>query len=303
MKKNVFLLLLPLLFCSDSFSFLYRVKAIHSDQITYKKNGISFQYDLSHPRRKWILPHELKEISGQAWIDSDHLLVIEDLHAILYLLRLDTNVVIEKKNDFWDRKGREEDKFDIEDVTVVKNTAYALWSHGDIYKIKNWLADPKTKKIKTGLSKENNTEGLCYDPVSKNLLIACKNESDVSDEKRSTRAIYAFDLKEDTLITEPFLLIHKKDFEKVADEKLQFFPSAVAVHPITHDIYILSTKENKCLAQYSYKGKLRSLQFIDKEMMQQPEGLCFAPDGTLYISTEGKHGVPAAIYEFNFLEK
>jgi uncharacterized protein YjiK len=31
--------------------------------------------------------------------------------------------------------------------------------------------------------------------------------------------------------------------------------------------------------------------------MPQPEGICFSPDGMLYISTEGKNGLPAFILE------
>src|SRR5205814_2369955 len=154
-----------------------------------RENNVPQSYDLKHPQKKWALADELKEISGQAWIDEKHLLAIEDLHPTLYLLRLDSTATIEKTSTF----------------------------------------------------------------------------KDSSDKK----------------------------FEKFTNEKLLFFPSAIAVHPITHDIYILSTKDNKCMAQYSYNGELKSLQFFDKDLLPQPEGICFAPDGTMYISTEGRHGEQA----------
>ena len=262
-----------------------------------KDTNVSQSYDLSHPLKKWVLPEELKEISGQTWIDKNHLLAIEDLHPTLYLLSLDSTATVEKTSTFKDSSDK---KFDLEDITVVDGVAYALWSHGKIYKITGWQSNPEIQKFNTGLSKENNTEGLCYDPVSHNLLIACKNESDIEDEKKSTRSIFEFDLKADSLKMEPFLLIHKKDFEKLTNETLLFFPSAIAVHPITHDIYILSTKDNKCMAQFSYDGELKSLQFFDKHLLPQPEGICFAPDGAMYISTEGRHGEQAAIFEFGY---
>ena len=268
-----------------------------NEQSPVKENKVPFLYDLLHPKKKWVLPSELKEISGQTWIDSNHLLVIEDLHPTLYLIRLDSTSSIEKTSTFKDSSDK---KFDLEDIAVVDKIAYALWSHGKIYKITSWQNNPGVQKFKTGLSKENNTEGLCYDPVSHNLLIACKNESDIEDEKKSTRSIFEFDLQADTLKTEPFLLIHKKDFEKLTNEKLLFFPSAIAVHPITHDIFILSTRDNKCMAQYSYSGELKSLQFFNKDLFRQPEGICFAPDGTMYISTEGRHGEQAAIFELKY---
>ena len=79
---------------------------------------------------------------------------------------------------------------DIEDVALVKNTVYALWSHGVLYKIKDWQGEPDTKKLETPLSKENKTEWRWYDPGSQDLLIAGKNESDVEDQKKSTRSIF-----------------------------------------------------------------------------------------------------------------
>ncbi|MES1215966.1 MAG: SdiA-regulated domain-containing protein [Bacteroidota bacterium] len=270
-----------------------------NDQLSNKEKeeGVSYSYDLNQPLKKWNLPAPLKEISGQTWIDNDHLLAIEDLTPTLYLLRLDDTLTVEKTTLF---NVAPDKKFDIEDVSKGENTIYALWSHGSVFKISDWETQPKSQEYSTELSKKNNTEGLCYDPVSQNLLIACKDESDVDEEKKSTRSIFEFDLKTNTLKPEPFLLIHKKDLKKFADEKLAFYPSAIAVHPITHDIYILSTKDTKCMARFSYNGELKSLQFIDKGLMPQPEGICFAPDGTLYISTEGRHGDQAAILKFAY---
>jgi uncharacterized protein YjiK len=259
----------------------------------------SYNYDLSNPKKKWRLAPDLLEISGNTWVDNNHLLVIEDLHPNLYLLKLNADsATIEKKVPFMEETPGE--KFDVEDVTIVNNTVYAIWSHGAILKVTNWQGKPEMKEIKTFLSKENNTEGICFDPVTNNLLVTCKNESDVEDEKKSTRAVYEFDLKSDSLKSEPFMLIHKKDLEKQAGEKLEFYPSAIAVHPVTHDIYILSTKETKCMAVFKHSGELISVEFIAKELLPQPEGICFAPDGTLYISTEGKQGHPGYLFQYDF---
>lgn len=254
-------------------------------------------YDLDHPQKKWQLPPALLEISGNSWIDKDHLLVIEDLHPNLYVVNLkDTSAVIDKTIPFKeDSAGK---KFDVEDVVLVNNTAYALWSHGSVFKISNWQNKPQVKEVKTFLSKLNNTEGICYDPVSQNLLIACKNDADEEGEKKSTRAVYQYSIAGDSLLTEPFMLIHKKDFKNLTGEKESFYPSAIAVHPVTHDIYILSTKETKCMAVFSHDGALKSFQLIDRNLLVQPEGICFAPDGTLYISTEGKPGGAGYIFQF-----
>ena len=53
------------------------------------------------------------------------------------------------------------------------------------------------------------------------------------------------------------------------------------------------------MAVFSHDGVLKSYQTIDKEMMPQPEGICFSPDGKLYISSEGKKGEPGNLFEFD----
>ncbi len=259
--------------------------------------GRQFKYELGKPLHSWKLPDQLIEVSGNTWIDDNHLIMIEDLNPILYLIKLDDkNATLEKVVTF---KEEDKDKFDIEDVTIVKDVVYALWSHGTLFKIANWRDKPQVDEIKTFLKKENNTEGLCFDPVTNKLLVACKDESGIQDEKKSTRAVYAFDIANNNLSDQPYMLIHKKDFEKIADEKLEFNPSAIAVHPVTHDIYLLSTKDTKCMAVYSHDGKLKDFQLIDKDLMPQPEGMCFSPDGKLYISSEGKKGDPGNLFEFD----
>jgi uncharacterized protein YjiK len=190
----------------------------------------TFNYDLKTPDRTWKLPAPLVEVSGNTWLDKDHLILIEDLNPDLYLIKIDDkNATLEKTIPF---QKDDKDKFDIEDVCMVGDKVYALWSHGSLFEINNWNANPDVTEINTGLTKKNNTEGLCYDPV-------------------------------------------------------------------THEIYLLSTRDNKCMAVFNREGSLLSFQFIDKDLMPQPEGICFSPEGKLYISSEGKKGDPGNLFEFN----
>ena len=254
-------------------------------------------YDLKHPSQSWKLPEQLKEISGIVKLSGDSLLAIEDLHASLYFLKLQNpNASIIATLPF---ATNQKDKFDIEDVAMIGDTIYALWSHASVFKIWNWRSKIQSKEYSTFLDKKNNTEGLAYDPVSGNLLIACKKESGDEDEKKTTRAVYEFDVKKAELKPTPFLLIEKKDFKKFIADKVEFFPSGIAVQPSTHDIYIISTRGNKCVACYNHSGQLKSFEYLDKELLPQPEGICFDAAANLYISTEGKHGEAAAIYEFS----
>jgi uncharacterized protein YjiK len=262
-----------------------------------QKGTSGFNYDLKNPTQSWRLPSALVEVSGNTWVDKDHLVLIEDIRPTLYLIKLDgKNALLEKEIPF-QRNG--EDKFDIEDVTLVDDVVYALWSHGVLFKISNWRSVPDVQKISTFLSKKNNAEGLCYDPVTKKLLIANKDDSGLKNEKKSTKAIYSFDMASQKLDADPFLIIKEKDFETIAGDKIKFNPSAIAVHPKTNDIYILSTRDTKCMAVFSRDGKLKSFKLIDEDLMPQPEGICFSPEGVLYISSEGKKGEPGNLFRFD----
>lgn len=253
-------------------------------------------YDLKHPLQTWKLPDAMNEISGIVKLGGDSMLAIEDLHANLYFLKLQgSNASVINTLPF---AANQKDKFDIEDVAMIKDTIYALWSHASVFKIWNWKTNLQSKEYETFLDKKNNTEGLAYDPVTGDLLIACKGESGDEDEKKSTRAIYEFDVKAGTLKSNPFLLIGKNDFKKFVTDKVEFYPSGIAVHPTTHDIYVISTKGDKCIACYNHSGQLKSFEYLDKDLLPQPEGICFDTEGNLYISTEARHKEPAAIYKF-----
>ena len=257
----------------------------------------STDYDLVKTLKKCALSDSLVEISGITFFQNERLLGIEDLHPILYEIKLnDSAGVIINKLEF---TQTDKDKFDFEDLAAIGDTVYALWSHGAIFKITRQEKGFVSEKTKTGLKKENNTEGLAYDPFTGNLLVACKDDAGLEDVKKSTRAIFEFDTKADSLKPEPFMLINKSDFENVAGEKVDFNPSAIAVHPVSHDIFVTSTKDTKCIAQFSHDGKLKAFDYFDKEMLPQPEGICFDKKGNLYISTQARHGKPAYIFEFS----
>jgi len=104
-------------------------------------------YDLKHPSQSWKLPEQLKEISGIVKLGGDSLLAIEDLHANLYFLKLqNSSAAILANLPFAET---EKDKFDIEDVAMIGDTVYALWSHASVFKIWNWRSKIQSKEYST----------------------------------------------------------------------------------------------------------------------------------------------------------
>jgi hypothetical protein len=264
-----------------------------------KYGTTAVQYTLQKPSASWKMPNELVEISGNAWVDDTHMLAIEDEQPNLYLVRLDKEAVIEKTIPFAPESIK---NFDLEDVAFYDNTAYALWSHGTIYQVEDWQASPRVRNMETGLKKADFTEAICYDPVMKRLLVAYRLDPGITEENDSRSVIYRLDSKTGKVDDQPVLQIDKKDFGKGGEKRFSFHPSAIAVHPLNGDIYVLSNKNTMGLAYYSHDGKFKGFYELDEELLPQPQGMCIAPDGTLFISTEGNRNVPAKIYRYDAIK-
>ena len=262
-----------------------------------------FPYNLDDPVKKIYLPSILEEVSGQALVNDEIIIFIQDEEGDLFFYNLKEERLI-KRVDF----GKDAD---YEDVAMVGDEVYVLRSNGLLFRLRNYEDENeiKTKEIETRLSKKNNCEGLAYDPVENRLLIALKGNPEVDDDQDydGYKAIYAYDLEKEKVKKKPAYLVELKkikDLEnaslyekwshKIAEKfeesgDIRFQPSAIAIHPFTDQIYILASV-GKSLVVMERSGELVSIQKLDKWRFVQPEGIAFGADGTLYISSEGDGG-------------
>lgn len=266
----------------------------------FEHPNYNFPYQLNQPEKSWDLPKKLVEISGLSYIDKHRLACVQDEKGNIYIFNLKSGEV-EQKIDFGENG-------DYEGVEILGHDAWVLKSNGKLYQVKNFLkeVEPNVKKHTTALSGKNDAEGLAYDPFSKNLLIACKGHPFV-DEKagKEFKAIYSFNLETKLLELRPFLLIemdtikYYKNYNTMTQlgvELLAYFdsskgdlsfqPSGIAIHPKTGNIYILGSVGNLLLV-FSREGEMLAIIELKSKVHPQPEGICFDPDGTLYISNEG----------------
>lgn len=262
-------------------------------------------YDFKHPNHSIELAEELKEISGIALSEDGELLyAIQDEAGKVYAIEEESGD-IEAEIQFW-KDG------DYEDVALVKDEIFVLKSSGTLYQIQQLgQANQNVIKHNTMLNKEDNAEGLCYDALNNKLLIACKN---AGQNGAQNRAVYAFDLLADTLQTPAIMHFEKKQFldyieehkgiekfEKIqaflAARDFRFGPSAIAIHPLTSDFYVLSAVGN-LLVILDKEGQIKQIIKLSKKIHRHPEGLAFTPSGVLYISNEGKGEQPAMIHRF-----
>ncbi len=247
-------------------------------------------YDLENPDKKIKLHYDLEEISGLSFVKDSVLACVQDELGRAYFYHLG------------DEKIQYSIKFaksgDYEGIELVNGKVYIVENNGKIYSFDTTATNTlKTKStiINTPLSDKNDVEGLGYLPASRQLLIACKEQAGINKKKRKGKAIYAYNLDEKKFEEKPFIIIKRSDITRFIvdhpnDFKIKkspdFKPSGIAVHPRTNKIYLLNSV-GKMLIILNEKGILEDLAILNPKTFRQPEGICFAPNGDLFIASEG----------------
>lgn len=240
-------------------------------------------YDLTKPADRFEMPKVLTEISGLTYYKPGKLACVQDELGSVF---------------FYDLKKRglsTEQVFmpggDYEGIEFANGRMYVLRSDGELYwvepdesSIKSLGGGPVTHHIQIGLPGKIEVEGLGYDPKLNALLLAVKE----SDRAGTDKPMYYYGLKADVLYAGPRL--KQADILAIDDSgEKEIKPSGVAVHPTTRDYYWLASVGHRLIVT-SPGGKIKSVTKLDKTLFRQPEGICFAPDGTLFIASEGDGG-------------
>lgn len=269
----------------------------------------AFPYNLNEPDRSMQMPELLKEISGLSMGYNDkYLLAVQDESGILFVIDQATGSI--KRKIPFGKLG------DYEGVEIVGKDVYILKNTGTLTRIQDVDNNTQeTESFNTFLDKDNDVEGLGYDAAQQRLLLACKGKAGNSPALQNRKAIYAFNLSTKTLDTLPILTIGQAEVQKYLQahakeprlEKVQeffadpnafeFSPSAIAVHPLTGHLYLLSAVGNIFMA-INFAGEVVYLEKLKGKVHQQPEGLCFDSKGGLFISNEAKDEMPGMIYYF-----
>lgn len=238
-------------------------------------------YQLNNPDQTYLLPSELNEISGLTYYKEHTLLCVQDEEAVVYV--------------FDTKHGKVGQQFgfggygDFEGIEYVNGQIYVLESNGTLFRF-----EPGSTQIgqtKTDLPKKTEVEGLGYDPKTKRLLIAVKN-----GEGSSNKAVYSFDLLNRAVFKD--MSLNDEQLEGAGIDPKTYKPSGIAVHPLTGDWYML-TSAGKRLLITNRQAKIIYSEPLSPKQFRQPEGICFAPNGDLYIASEGK-GKKGYILRFRY---
>lgn len=249
-----------------------------------KSKEYTLRYDISKPNRKMEMLQNLKEISGLSFYKENQLACVNDEKGSVFIYDLQLQKVVETIDI--GKNG------DYEGIEVVDGEIFIMKSSG---KIKGFrISDGSERKIDCSDKDVKEYEGLSFHPQTQSLLLVTKEKD---KDKNDKKTIYAY-----SLTTEKFdkYLTINEDIVKGSDGKKTFAPSGLAVHPITGELFVISSHGKKLLI-LSPEGEKNTLIELNAETFVQPEGICFTPNGDLYISSEGTDA-NGYILKFDYLK-
>lgn len=232
-------------------------------------NGLIGHYNLQQ-YKKLVLSQELDEISGIAYDSASKGLVgVNDEEGKLFFFNPANGEVTDRIK--FAKKG------DYEELFFAKGDWWILKSDGVFIQF-----HPPTEgqTVNWELPQGEEYEAAWYDAATQQMWMLCKK----CDGSKNTMTSISGDTT--TILTTKLQI--ELDFRFHPDIK-KFHASGAAYNPTDSMVYLLSSPDKKIL-RMSANGVVTDVQPLDPALFKQPEGICFGPDGTLYISNEAAGG-------------
>lgn len=225
------------------------------------------------------LDKRLKEISGMAVHDDGRLFVHHDEYGDIFEIDPNSGKILKKFSI-----GISDD---FEGLAVAENLFYLVTSSGVLYEFPEGRNNETVRSVSytTSLDERYDVEGLCYDPGTKSLLLACKGYSGLKHS--GYKGIFAFSLESKSLDREPRFLISLNDVKRRFGKK-PFRPSGIEYHAGTQTFFILDS-EVRSVVELSRNGAIIASIQLHNAVHAQPEGISFDRHGDLLIADEGKN--------------
>jgi uncharacterized protein YjiK len=243
-------------------------------------------YDLKEREpESFELPKKLREISGIAFTSDGRLFAHGDERGAIFQLDTSSGEVV--KEFYLGEEGGV--RGDFEDIEIVDRTFYLMRSDGDIFEFSEGGENEvvQYKEYQTFLKGKNDVEGLCYDPTTRALLLACKGDPGSGNDD-AYKGVYSFPLLTRKLDEKPRFLLPVADLTRQTGEE-RFNTSAIVRHPVSGTFLLIASSGN-AIAEVSADGRVLGSLHLKRSVHTPPEGIAVSPEMTLYISDEGREG-------------
>ena len=254
-------------------------------EITQRLAAAGRDQKQTEPVAMWVLPAELREISGLALTADGRVLTHDDEIGRVYVIDPKRGVVLKRFTLGDGPRG------DFEGITVADSSIYLLASNGILLEFKEGAdgASVPYSIHDTKLGHECTFESVAFEASSASLLLPCKVVGKKS--LRDQLVIYRWHVRK---TDSPRLSMFTVPLTRVigTNDWKTFHPSDMTVDPTTGNWVLISSHE-KGLVEVTPSGQvLRSGPLPGKH--HQPEGVTITRDGILIVSDEATK-TPATI--------
>jgi uncharacterized protein YjiK len=240
--------------------------------------------DKTVPVAQWLMPPELREISGLALTSRGTVLTHDDNVGRVYEIDPRTGILLKAFSLIGNVKG------DFEAITIVGNEIYLMASNGKLFIFKEGAdgAQVPYTIYNTRLGKQCEFESLAYEADSSRLLMACKRFLD----KQEPHALLIYRLP--LPLGRGAISTMRIPIEEVvgSNKWKNFRASDINIDPTTGN-YVLIAAREKGLVVVSPDGDVLRSEPLPGDH-RQAEGVAITRDSILLVSDEA-NVKPAAI--------
>ncbi len=232
----------------------------------------------------WIMPAQLREISGLALTSRGTVLAHDDNSGRVSEIDPKTGILVKSFSLLGNQKE------DFEAIAIAGNDIYLMASDGKLFRFREGADGQQVQFIMfdTGLGKQCEFESLAYEADSTRLVMVCKRTLDkqAPKELQIYRLPLPLDRAKITALRVPLQQV-------VGSNKWKNFrPSDITIDPSTRNYVIIASHEKGLLVLTPDGDVVRSEPLPGEH--QQAEGVAITKDSILMISDEA-NVKPAAI--------
>lgn len=253
------------------------VQATRAKQLQTRMRAADASPNRVVPLAQWIMPAELREISGLTMMPNGHVLAHDDEIGRIYELDPKSGIIVRRFALDGPPHG------DFEGITLVGDDIYLVQSDGQLFKFR-LTADGEEapyQRYDTHLGRECEFEGVAYEADSAWLVLPCKKVA--TKRLKHDLVFYRLTLPISDSSRLSVLTIPMADVVGSNGWK-EVSPSDIAIDPVTGNYVIVAAQERALIVITPTGQVVRSEPLPPGH--EQAEGVAVTPDGVLIVSDE-----------------
>ncbi len=246
-------------------------------KVAQRLASVDANSDVEKAVAQWIMPKELREISGLALLPNGQLLAHGDEQGIVVVLDPRTGLIAGR----FQLKGGVQGDF--EGITVVGNDIWMMQSNGRLFQFRQGANKAQVPFVMhdTKLGKECEFEGIAYEADSSRFVMACKRVT--RKGAKDQFILYRIPVSGGVLGDASPMVVPVEDVIGSNNWK-NFNASDITIDPTTGNYVIISAQEKAIVVMTPAGEIVRSTALPGKH--PQAEGVAITPDNVLIVSDE-----------------